>query len=83
LANGVKVVLDKSGIRDLLRSDEILSNLMDVAEGVARDAGSSYEAREWMRPTRAVANVVDTRENAMFLESSSGSLARAIGRSGG
>ena len=80
MANKPKIKLDKKGVRELLKSDEILQSLMKTGNKVADAAGSTYEAREWMRPSRAVCNVVDTRENAMRLEADSGNLARAVGK---
>ena len=81
MANGTKIVLDKAGIKELLRSNEILGSLMNAGEKVANSAGATYEAREHMRPSRAVCNVVDTREGAMHIEAATGNLARAIGNS--
>lgn len=75
----IKVIIDSSGITELLKSNEILDFLMKTGEKVAQRAGNTFEAQEWMRPTRAVCNVVDTRENAMFIEAEQGNLARAIG----
>lgn len=77
----VKVTLDKDGITEFMRSDDILSVLMEVAETVANNAGPDYKAVEWTRPSRAVANVIDEREDAMFREAAEGNLARAVGRS--
>lgn len=81
MASGTKIVLDKAGIKELLQSDEILGSLMTAGEKVAQSAGPTYEAKEWMRPSRAVCNVIDTREGAMHIEAATGNLARAVGKS--
>lgn len=83
MARAVEIKLDKDGIRELMTSQEMLDAVMEVGNTVADNAGSTFEAKEWMRPTRAVANVIDTRDHAMQIEAQQGNLARAVGKAGG
>lgn len=83
MARGIKVVIDGEGMRELMTSQEMLDTVVEVGNTVAGNAGKAFEAQAWMRPTRAVANVVDMRPNAMQIEAQQGNLARAIGKSGG
>ena len=76
-----RIKLDKVGIRQLMSTREVADEVQSVAERVAAAAGPEFEARRWVRPTKAVSNVVDPRDGALFREASEGNLARAVGRS--
>ena len=75
-----RIKLSKKGIRELMRTAEVADEVQKVAEEVARAAGPEFEARRWMRKTKAVSNVVDPRDGALQREAAQGNLARAVGR---
>jgi hypothetical protein len=76
-----RVVLDKQGVGDLLKSKEVGNYLLAIADKVANAAGSEYESRVdyTSRKSRVVAIALDPREEAKFVEMSTGKLARALG----
>ena len=76
-----RIKLDKQGIRELMRTKEIAEEVQKVGEGIARAAGPEFEARRWMRNTKAVTNVFDPAPGALYTEAAEGNLARAISRS--
>lgn len=76
----VKVKLDKDGLRELLKSEPIKKELRKAGEEVNTLAGGGYDVDDWERPSRAVVNVADRREGAMFREAAEGNLARAVGK---
>lgn len=77
----VRVQLDRSAVRELLRSSEVSSFLMEIANEVVSVAGSDYEASiSSARKSRTMAVVADTRPEARFVEMRTGNLARALGR---
>ena len=52
-----KFELNRSGVRALLRSDEMKSMLKAKADAAAQACGDGYEAGNYAMPTRAVARV--------------------------
>jgi hypothetical protein len=78
-----KIVFDKQGIRDLLKSPELGSTLRQVAEEVDAAAGGGYDVELTFdrRTSRAISMVKDMSEGARFREMTTGKLARAIGLS--
>lgn len=75
-----RIKLDKQGIIALMHEDGIVQAVDQAAEVVAASAGDAYEAQPWMRRTKYVANVVDTRPGALFREAITGTLARTLSR---
>lgn len=75
-----KVKLDKQGIIALMHEDGIVKAVDQAAEVFAASAGEAYEAQPWMRRTKYVANVVDTRPGGLFREAVRGTLARTLSR---
>jgi hypothetical protein len=76
-----RVVLDKEGVGDLLKSKEVGNYLLAIADKVASAAGPEYESKVdyTSRKSRVVAIALDPREEARFVEMSTGKLARALG----
>ena len=52
-----KFGLNRSGVRALLRSDEMKTMLKAKADAAAKACGDGYEAGSYVMPTRAVARV--------------------------
>lgn len=52
-----KFELNRSGVRALLRSDEMKTMLKAKADAAAKACGDGYEAGSYVMPTRAVARV--------------------------
>lgn len=75
-----RIKLDKKGIIALMHENGIVSAVDEAAAVVAASAGSSYEAQPWMRRTKYVANVIDTRPGGLFREAVTGRLAQTISR---
>lgn len=74
----VYVELDRPNVRKILKEDS-LDTLKEVGEKLARAAGPEYQVEVGTRSSRAVVNVIDPREDAMYREMSKGTLARALG----
>lgn len=75
-----RIKLDKNGIIALMHENGIVSAVDEAAEVFAASAGSDFEAQPWMRRTKYVANVVDTRPGALFREAVTGRLAQTLSR---
>lgn len=62
-----KFKLDKSGVRELLRSDEMKAMLKAKADATAKACGDGFESGSYVMPTRAVARVsavtIEARQN--------------------
>ena len=52
-----KFKLDRSGVRALLRSDEMKAMLKEKADTAAKSCGDGYAAGSYVMATRAVARV--------------------------
>ena len=83
MAKKVYVNLDRAEIGRFLKGSEVTNFLRKVGEGVASRAGSDYTVQidTQSRKSRAVANVIDSRREARFIEMRTGNLARALGAS--
>ncbi|MDH6277523.1 hypothetical protein M2118_000474 [Aurantimicrobium minutum] len=75
-----RIKLDKNGIIALMHEQGVVNAIDQAAEVFAASAGSDFEAQPWMRRTKYVANVVDTRPNGLFREAVTGNLARTLSR---
>jgi hypothetical protein len=75
------VHLDKAEIGRFLKGPEVSSFLREVGEAVADNAGPEYsvDIDTQSRKSRVVANVIDSRPEARFIEMRTGRLARALG----
>ncbi len=81
MANSVYINLDRAEIGKLLKSSEVANFLKEVGEDVASKAGPDFrvEIDTESRKSRVVANVIDPRPEARFIEMRTGALARALG----
>ena len=52
-----KFELNHSGVRELLRSDEMKAMLKAKADAAAKACGDGYQSGSYVMPTRAVARV--------------------------
>lgn len=74
----VRIVLNRKGVRDLLRSPEVLADLERRGNRIASAAGAGHRLDSETGPHRArVAIVTDTPE-AMIAEATARTLTRAI-----
>lgn len=74
----VVVQLNRSGIRDLLRSAEVERDLRDRAESVSRAAGPGHVVDSDIGPTRARAAVITETFEAMRAEATGHALTSAL-----
>lgn len=91
MAMSVRIKIEHDGIRELLHSAPLREDLQRRMRPVLQEAQAShdhgddaeYELTTVEHPTRTVARVTVTGSRALYLESQSGSLARALHRAGG
>lgn len=86
----VKIELDRKGIGDILKSDEVRAPLRDIAEKTATrarssapvDSGEYRDSIDVVSDTtdRAVERVVAHDSKSMIVESRTSNLKRALGR---
>lgn len=57
MSKGFKFKLNKEGVAELLKSDEMVSVLESYAADVAKDAGPGYEPRTYIGKDRAAVSV--------------------------
>lgn len=74
----VKVVLNRSGIRQLLRSDEVRRDLERRAQLIATAAGPGHEVDSAVGQNRARASVRTDTIEAMVDEATNRTLTRAF-----
>lgn len=74
----VRIVLNRKGIRDLLRSPEVQADLRRRAESIASSAGPGHEVDSEVGPHRARASVRTDTIDAMVAEATHRSLTRAV-----
>lgn len=75
----VWVELDRAGVGNILKSSELASLLLEIADDVNSAAGNKYETRTRQRSTRVISEVLDNRSGAIYRESATGDMARALG----
>jgi hypothetical protein len=75
----IQVKLDSAEVRNLLKGSDVSGYLMGLGQEVANAAGADYQVSQGQRTSRAVVNVFDPSEGAMFREAATGQLARALG----
>jgi hypothetical protein len=73
-----RIVLNRAGVKALLRSPEVVADLKRRAEAIAAVAGEGNEVEVAVGPTRARAAVVTKTFDAMRDEATDRSLTRAI-----
>ena len=76
----VGIKMDKAGIAQILKSNELLDATESAAKSIANSAGSGYEVvRDRDRRTsRVIAMILNKRRGAMAIEAKTGNLARAV-----
>jgi hypothetical protein len=73
-----RIVLNKAGIRDLLRSPEMVAVVGERAERIAAAAGDGHIVETEVGPNRARASVRTGTFEAIVSESKNQTLTRAI-----
>lgn len=74
----VRIVLNRRGVRDLLRSRDVLRDLERRGNAIARAAGAGHRVESEIGPNRArVAVITDTTE-AVISEATDRTLTRAF-----
>ena len=62
MSSKVKVVLDRAGVGELLKCDEIIDVLISEAQSIADNAGEGYDV--YVGPNRANVSVATNTEDA-------------------
>jgi hypothetical protein len=78
MATPVRIVLNHKGMRQLLRSPEVLADLKRRAEAIAARAGDGMEASSMVGKNRARASVITATHSARRAEATLRALTRAI-----
>ena len=73
-----RIVLKHKGMRQLLRSPEVLADLKRRAESIAAAAGSGMEVSAMVGRNRARSSVITATSEARNAEATSRALTRAI-----
>src|SRR5690606_22022340 len=73
-----RIVLKRKGMRELLRSPEVLADLKRRAESIAAAAGSGMEVSAMVGRNRARSSVITATSEARNAEATSRALTRAI-----
>ena len=75
----VRVVLNRAGMRQLLRSPEVLADLQRRGEAIAAAAGPGHRVEAQVGPARARVAVITDTFDAVRNEATSRTLTAAIG----
>lgn len=76
--NKIKFELNRSGVRDLLKSAEMAGVLSEHAEAIRSRCGEGYETDEKSLSTRVVASVYTAEYEAMRDNSDNNTLLKAL-----
>lgn len=79
MVDGIKVQLNRQGVREYLRSDAVRQAMKTRAESIAQKAGEGYVAEDATGKVRARAQVSTATYAARRTESKHGNLRKAIG----
>lgn len=79
MAKTVKIKLNGAGVRELLKSNEVASDLERRAQAIANAAGAEYEVVQSQSSQRARAKVQPATARAYYDNLENNTLARAIG----
>lgn len=74
----MRIELNSKGLRQLLRSPEVLADVEQRAQRIAAAAGEGFEASAKLGPNRARASVVTATAEAMLAEAEDRALTRAL-----
>lgn len=75
-----RLVLDKNGVREMLKSAELQAECMQYASEIAGRAGTGYEAQTRSYPNRNAAAVVPVTDEAVRDILKNNTLLKAVGR---
>ena len=64
MANEVRIELNSEGVRELLRSDEMMSVLMSRAEGIRNNYGGETELAGYVGQNRCNVSVIASYDEA-------------------
>lgn len=78
MAGNVKIVLNRKGIGDLLRSEEVRQELVRRATKIAAAAGPGHVVDSEIGPNRARAVVITATAEAMVAEATDRRLSAAL-----
>lgn len=78
MARPVRVVLNRKGVRELLRSQQVLADLEARAQRIANAAGEGMEAEAEIGRNRARASVHTATPEAVRAEAESRALTRSL-----
>ena len=73
-----RIVLNRRGVRELLRSPEVLRDMRRRAEAIAQRAGDGMEASAMVGAGRARASVITATARAREAEATNRALTRAL-----
>lgn len=75
----MKIVMNRAGVKALLRSGEVLADLDRRAEQIAAAAGPGHRVESQIGPNRARAAVITDTTEARRAEATDRTLSRALG----
>jgi hypothetical protein len=74
----VRIVLNRAGVRELLRSDEMEAELLRRANNIANAAGPGHRVESRKRTNRARAAVITDTADARLAQATSNTLGSAL-----
>lgn len=74
-----KIELNSAGIKELLKSKEITTQVNEIASGVANRAGEGFEINSRIGANRAVATVYAATPKAFYSNLKNKTLLKALG----
>lgn len=80
MSKGVKVIINRSAVRDLLRSDEAEGICKELADGVASRAGTGYAVDTRKGKNRANATISAASAAAARDNAKNNTLLKAMGK---
>jgi len=79
-----RVVVNSAGVRDILRSKEVMHELESIGKRIAAAAGKGYEVQTYVGKNRDRVTVRTATDDARLIEATKHNLLRALaGESGG
>jgi len=76
--SNVKVVLNRQGVKDMLKSDEMMAICKEYADGVAERAGDGYEVSTYNGRTRVNAQIAPKTVQAIRDNMKNNTLLKAV-----
>ena len=75
----IKVVLNRAGVRQLLKSPEMQGIIDELATGVANNAGEGFTKEVKQAPTRVYAHIHAETPKAYYQNAKHNTLLKALG----